>query len=231
MLPTFSRILFTLLEYHTLPNIPYLGSLISQTHLQTHRNAGWWGHDPSTRFAMPPLFSPIRGAQGFQQSNPSVLSVVSLLGSLQVFKQAGMMPPLRARSLVLTAHLEALLRQTKRYVHPRDVRGRYGRAAEFSGGEGEGAGGEGSDESLAFTIITPEDPEARGAQLSLLILPPGRGVMQRVADILKAYGVIGDERKPDVIRLAPAPLYNTIEDCERAASALVKAFEEIEASA
>lgn len=141
------------------------------------------------------------------------------------------MPPLRARSLVLTAHLEALLRQTKRYVHPRDVRGRYGRAAEFSGGEGEGAGGEGSDESLAFTIITPEDPEARGAQLSLLILPPGRGVMQRVADILKAYGVIGDERKPDVIRLAPAPLYNTIEDCERAASALEKAFEEIEASA
>jgi kynureninase len=46
--------------------------------------AGWYGHDPVTRFQMPKQFSPIRGAQGFVQSNPSVLAVASLLGSLEV---------------------------------------------------------------------------------------------------------------------------------------------------
>ena len=51
---------------------------------------------------MPPDFSPIRGAQGLQMSNPSVLGVASLLGSLQVFKEAGMVGRLRARSIELT---------------------------------------------------------------------------------------------------------------------------------
>jgi len=50
--------------------------------------AGWWGHELDTRFMMPPTFSPIRGAQGFQQSNPCILATASLLGSLQVFKEA-----------------------------------------------------------------------------------------------------------------------------------------------
>jgi kynureninase len=60
-------------------------------------------------FSNAPKFKPIVGAQGYQQSNPSVLTTVSLLGSLQVFKAAGGMPVLRERSKVLTAHLERLL--------------------------------------------------------------------------------------------------------------------------
>ena len=71
-----------------------------------------------------------------------------------------------------------------------------------------------------FTIITPPDPESRGAQLSLLFLPQGTGVMDRVFTGLKEWGVIGDDRKPDVIRLAPIPLYNTEEDVEAAAKYL-----------
>ena len=50
------------------------------------RYAGWWGHELSTWFDMPLKFSLIKGAQGFQQSNPSALVVASLIGSLRVFK-------------------------------------------------------------------------------------------------------------------------------------------------
>lgn len=78
---------------------------------------------------------------------------------------------------------------------------------------------------MGFTIITPHDPENRGAQLSLLVLPPRQGVMQNLFAGLKDFGVLGDEREPDVIRLAPTPLYNTLEDCEEAASALNKVFD------
>ncbi|KIM62414.1 hypothetical protein SCLCIDRAFT_9101 [Scleroderma citrinum Foug A] len=176
---------------------------------KTPQFAGWWGHDPSTRFEMPPMFSPIPGAQGFQQSNPSVFATVSLLGSLQVFKQVGMMQPLRERSVSLTARLEALLRQTGFYVSP-DAAARYL-----------------PNDPPGFTIITPEEHESRGAQLSLLFLPPESEVMSSVLRHLKSAGVIGDERHPDVIRLTPAPLYNTAKDCERAAECIKQAFKAI----
>ncbi|KAL0947012.1 hypothetical protein HGRIS_013156 [Hohenbuehelia grisea] len=179
---------------------------------QLIKQAGWWGHHLSTRFAMPPTFEPIRGAQGFQQSNPSALTVAALLGSLQVYKAAGMMGPLRERSLKLTAALEKLLHQSKYYVPLRDVKEKY--PAGNSGPPG-------------FTIITPEDPNSRGAQLSLLFLPTGSEVMRQVFKSLNGNGVIGDKREPDVIRLAPAPLYSTIKQCEDAAYYMEKAFAEI----
>ncbi|CAN5909180.1 kynureninase [soil metagenome] len=60
-------------------------------------------------------------------------------------------------------------------------------------------------------IITPADPEARGCQLSLLVHRNGRELF----DKLSAAGVIGDWREPNVIRLAPLPLYNTFEEVWR----------------
>ncbi|KAJ4488102.1 pyridoxal phosphate-dependent transferase [Lentinula aciculospora] len=170
--------------------------------------AGWWGHDPLTRFAMPPKFSPINGAGGFQQSNPSILAIASLLGSLQTFKKAGMMVALRKRSIELTNHLERLLFQSKHFVHLKDMSTRD-----------QGKPG--------FTIITPHDPKDRGAQLSLLFLPTGTGVMQKIFELLQSYGVIGDERQPDVIRLAPVHLYSNEADCEAAAKFLDIAFDEL----
>lgn len=59
-----------------------------------------------------------------------------------------------------------------------------------------------------ITILTPADPEARGCQLSLLVPRNSRGVFDR----LRAAGVVADFRQPDVIRMAPVPLYNTIEE-------------------
>jgi kynureninase len=58
-------------------------------------------------------------------------------------------------------------------------------------------------------IITPTDPEQRGAQLSLVFK---KGKMMEIFDRLCANAIIGDERKPDVIRIAPAPLYCRFED-------------------
>jgi kynureninase len=60
-------------------------------------------------------------------------------------------------------------------------------------------------------VITPAEPEARGCQLSLRILR-GAGEARRCHDRLTAAGVIGDWREPDILRLAPAPLYNSFSD-------------------
>jgi len=64
-------------------------------------------------------------------------------------------------------------------------------------------------------ILTPRDPGARGAQLSVRIAgSPGGG--RTLFDRLLAAGLTCDWREPDVIRLAPAPMYNSYEDCWRA---------------
>ncbi|KIW19811.1 kynureninase [Exophiala spinifera] len=75
-----------------------------------------------------------------------------------------------------------------------------------------------------FDIITPRSPTERGAQLSIRLAP---GLLDNVLEHLEDEGVIIDERKPDVIRVAPAPLYNTFTDvfrfCQVLESALDKA--------
>jgi kynureninase len=66
-------------------------------------------------------------------------------------------------------------------------------------------------DNLTFQIITPSAPEKRGCQLSLLFGENGR----QVFDILTENGVVADWREPNVIRIAPVPMYNTYEDCYR----------------
>ena len=67
-------------------------------------------------------------------------------------------------------------------------------------------------------IITPRDEKARGCQLSLLFLVPGQ--MEHVFGYLESRGIVCDDRKPDVIRLAPAPLYNTFQDVWKVVSSI-----------
>lgn len=64
-------------------------------------------------------------------------------------------------------------------------------------------------------IITPRDPDARGCQLSLR-LPSARPRLDR----LEAAGIVADFREPDIIRVAPVPMYNTFHDAWRFAQAL-----------
>ncbi|MFQ5674931.1 MAG: kynureninase [bacterium] len=59
-----------------------------------------------------------------------------------------------------------------------------------------------------IAILTPSDPNQRGCQLSLRVRNNGMELYQR----LKPYGIVCDWREPDVIRVAPVPLYNTFED-------------------
>ncbi|MCB0316702.1 MAG: kynureninase, partial [Calditrichaeota bacterium] len=64
--------------------------------------------------------------------------------------------------------------------------------------------------------LTPRNAEQRGCQLSLVVPHNGRQVFQRLGE----RGVICDWREPDVIRVAPVPLYNTFGDVYRFAEIL-----------
>ncbi len=60
-------------------------------------------------------------------------------------------------------------------------------------------------------IITPKNEEERGCQVSMLMLKNGKEIF----DELTKHGVVADWREPNVIRIAPVPLYNTFEDVWR----------------
>jgi kynureninase len=64
-------------------------------------------------------------------------------------------------------------------------------------------------ERCTFEIITPSDKTKRGAQLSILVHGQGKDLFDKLSD----EGVVADWREPNVIRIAPAPLYNSFEDC------------------
>lgn len=157
------------------------GCFVHEAHGRSRlpRFAGWWGNDPATRFRMhrEERFVPRDGADGWQLSNPPILSLAPLAASLAIFDEAGM-PALRAKSEKLTGYLEHLI---DRIGSPR------------------------------IAQITPRKPAARGCQLSLKVADLGLGLYQRV----RAAGVVCDFREPDVIRVAPVPLYNTFHEVWR----------------
>jgi kynureninase len=70
----------------------------------------------------------------------------------------------------------------------------------------------------AFTVLTPADPDRRGCQLSVQLR--GGSAEDLVEQLSRRHGVVADARQPDVVRLAPVPLYSTHHDCWRAVEAL-----------
>ena len=74
-------------------------------------------------------------------------------------------------------------------------------------------------------LITPRDKARRGCQLSLRI-EGGAGRGARVFAALAARGMVCDWRSPDIIRVAPVPLYNRFEDVWRFAHALGEVLRE-----
>lgn len=148
------------------------------------RFGGWWGNDPATRFLMHnlPDFAARTGADGWQLSNPPILSMAALRASLAIFDEVGM-PALRAKSRRLTGYLQFLLDRMP---------------------------------SSRFSVITPRGDDERGAQLSLLAHDRPRELHHR----LERAAVMCDFREPNVVRVAPVPLYNSFEDVWRFAHAL-----------
>ncbi len=138
------------------------------------RFAGWWGHNKATRFNMRHEFDPLPGAEGWQLSNPAILSMAAIRASLDLFAEAGF-ENLRRKSEKLTGFLEFLI--------------------------------DGMQDDR-INIITPRNPAERGCQLSIQV----KSADKKLHTQLTRAGVISDWREPDVIRVAPAPLYNSFED-------------------
>ncbi len=164
------------------------------------RLGGWWSNDPRTRFAMhtQPQFLPLDSADGWQLSNPPILSTAPLIASLELFDQAGM-PRLLHKSRMLSEFLIRLL-------HPCGPPN----GAENASGARRGAS------PARYEVITPLEPQRRGSQLSLLVHERPRELQQA----LLRQGVVCDFREPNVVRAAPVPLYNTFEDVWRFAQIL-----------
>ena len=77
--------------------------------------------------------------------------------------------------------------------------------------------------SRLVNIVTPAVTAARGCQLSLKVVP-GAGAepmtMHQLEEALDKLGVTTDAREPDIIRVSPAPIYNSYLDCHRFVEAL-----------
>ena len=138
--------------------------------------AGWWGYRKEKQFDLALDFVPAQGAGAWQIGSPHLLSVAPLMGSLQIFAEAGM-ERLRAKSLALTSYLMDLL-DTELSWPPYNYR-----------------------------VGTPRNPERRGGHVAV-----EHEEAVRINAALKQRGVIPDFRPPNVIRLAPVPLYVTFHD-------------------
>ncbi len=72
------------------------------------RFSGWWNHNKETRFNMRQPFDVMPGAEGWQLSNPPILSMAAIKASLDMFEQVGM-DALRKKSKKLTGYFEFLI--------------------------------------------------------------------------------------------------------------------------
>src|SRR5437762_5539693 len=167
------------------------------TNTKLPRLAGWFGNDPNTRFRLhlEPEFIPVPSADGWQVSNPPIFSMAPLRASLSIFDEAGGIESLRAKSIKLTGYLQFLLEQAC-------VKGQSNAGAART--------------SVRFAMITPGETDARGCQLSILAQEHPKELFNK----LQAAGVKCDFREPNVIRVAPTPLYNAFHEVWRFAQIL-----------
>jgi kynureninase len=149
------------------------------------RFAGWWGYDKTTRFQMKKGFKPIPSAEGWQLSTPSLLLYASHKAALNIFEEAGWQNVHSKRKL-LNDYLWFILDEVNKT----------------------------SQKMIEFITPRPENypnEMERGCQVSMLMSERG----QHVFETLTKDGVMADWREPNVIRIAPVPLYNTFEEVWR----------------
>jgi len=89
------------------------GAFIHERHAHNtdlNRFTGWWSHNKDTRFKMRDEFDQLPGAEGWQLSNPPILSMAAIRASLDVFKEAGF-ENLCKKSKQLTGYFEFLIQE------------------------------------------------------------------------------------------------------------------------
>jgi kynureninase len=89
------------------------GCFVHERHAYTNdlnRFTGWWSHNKQTRFNMRKEFDVLPGAEGWQLSNPPILSMAAIKASLDIFNQVGI-HKLAKKSKQLTGYFEFLLNQ------------------------------------------------------------------------------------------------------------------------
>ena len=118
------------------------GIFVHEKHFQDtslNRFAGWWGYQEEQRFKMAKGFVPEAGADGWQVSCTQVMPMSLYYASLQLFKTAGFIAPLRKKSESLTSYLCYVIGEVNKSL-----------------GEEQ------------FKIITPDTIADRGAQVSII---------------------------------------------------------------
>jgi kynureninase len=151
-----------------------------------NRFAGWWGYDKNTRFKMEKGFKPIPTAEGWQLSTPSLLLYASHKAALEIFEEAGW-ENIQVKQKQLNNYLWFILDEVNKST---------------------------SQETIRFITPGPDssrDEDERGCQVSMLMLEKGK----QIFDELTKQGVMADWREPNVIRIAPVPLYNSFEEVWR----------------
>jgi kynureninase len=133
-------------------------------------------------------FQPIPTAEGWQLSNAPIFSMAAHKASLAIFEEAGM-EKLIDKSKLLKAYTEFIINEVNKQL---------------------------GKEKGTLEIITPlnESPGdyfGSGCQVSII----AHGYGKKIFEDLLLNSVIADWREPNVIRIAPVPLYNSMEDIYR----------------
>ncbi|WP_029285208.1 kynureninase [Pedobacter sp. R20-19] len=126
------------------------GIFVHEKHFKNqdlNRFAGWWGYQENKRFKMEKGFIPEAGADGWQVSCTQVMPMSLYHASLQIFKEAGFLNPLRSKSIYLTGYLEYTINEVNKILNQKQ-----------------------------FKIITPSNTEERGAQLSIIAAHKGKEI-------------------------------------------------------
>ena len=115
------------------------------------RFSGWWGHDEENRFLMEKKFTPMKGAQGWQLSNPPVFAIAPCKASMDIFESVGM-DKLILKSRKLTNYMEFIFN---------DISNRF--------------------ENCELEIITPKKHNQRGCQLSVFFHGQGKTIYEYIS--------------------------------------------------
>ncbi|MGF1925158.1 MAG: kynureninase [Bacteroidia bacterium] len=118
-----------------------------------NRFAGWWGYHEARRFKMEKGFVPEHGADGWQVSCTQVMPMALYHASLQLFKKAGFIEPLRAKSKNLTSYLIFIINEVNMKI--------------------------GYEQ---FKVITPSLESERGAQVSIIAKNKGKEFFDKLVE-------------------------------------------------